>query len=102
MTSEVFLIGDIGGTNARFALVNAGASTYHDERVLQIVEGEREICFKQCSSPLHSKRIIAAKPANMKPEVCSKMITTFKRRRVNLQPAFDRDVHNVIAGLARL
>jgi glucokinase len=40
MTSEVFLIGDIGGTNARFALVNAGASTYHDELVLQSAEFE--------------------------------------------------------------
>lgn len=40
MKAEVFLIGDIGGTNARFALVEAGARVYHDETVLQCSEFE--------------------------------------------------------------
>lgn len=35
MSDENFLVGDIGGTNARFALVNTEKTGYHDEMSLQ-------------------------------------------------------------------
>lgn len=40
MTDECLLIGDIGGTNARFALVDSNAEAYRDELVLQCVDYE--------------------------------------------------------------
>ncbi|MBT3708852.1 MAG: glucokinase, partial [Gammaproteobacteria bacterium] len=40
MSETSLLIGDIGGTNARFALTNQDMESYHEERILKCADYE--------------------------------------------------------------
>lgn len=48
MTEKIFLIGDVGGTNARFALASPFVAGYRDEQVLQCADFESPELAAEC------------------------------------------------------
>ncbi|MDD9895971.1 MAG: glucokinase, partial [Gammaproteobacteria bacterium] len=59
MNKEQLLIGDIGGTNARFALIKTGSNRYSDEEILQC---------KDFAGPIEAIQEYLRRSGNSKPE----------------------------------